>query len=110
MSRHLHNQSKLRDLIAMKIALAALCLLCGLGSAMAQAQAPSSPNQRGDSPQSTGRTTISPETQGVIQPQGRTGPLETGTGGAPASSPQGQTPPDMQAAPEGSDKTIVDKK
>ena len=27
-------------------------------------------------------------------------------GGAPAESPQGQTPPGMQAAPEGSSKTI----
>lgn len=42
------------------------------------------------------------------QPQGPTGPLNTTTGGAPASSPQGQTPPGMQAAPEGSSKTIVD--
>jgi hypothetical protein len=91
----------------MRIAIAALCLcLCGGGSAVAQIQ--SAPNQPRDSPQSTGRTIISPETQGVTQPQGRTGPLETGTGGAPASSPQGQTPPGMQAAPDGSDKTIVD--
>jgi hypothetical protein len=91
----------------MRIAYAALCVcLCGGGCAVAQTQ--SAPNQPGDSPQSTGRTIISPETQGVAQPQGRTGPLETGTGGAPASSPQGQTPPGMQAAPEGSDKTIVD--
>ena len=32
-----------------------------------------------------------------------------GSGGAPAESPQGQTPPGMQAAPEGSSKTIVDE-
>jgi hypothetical protein len=72
------------------------------------AQTQSAPNQPGDSPHSTGRTVIPPETRGVTQPQGRTGPLETGTGGAPASSPQGQSPPGMQGAPEGSDKTIVD--
>jgi hypothetical protein len=41
------------------------------------------------------------------QPQGRTGPSTTG--GAPAESPQGQSPPGMQAAPEGSSKSIVDK-
>ena len=41
-------------------------------------------------------------------PQGPSGPLDTTTGGAPAASPQGQTPPGMQAAPEGSDKTITD--
>ena len=56
---------------------------------------------------STGQT-ISPATKGVEQPQGPTGPLETKSGGAPAESPQGQTPAGMQAAPEGSSKTIVD--
>ena len=42
------------------------------------------------------------------QPQGRTGPLDTTQGGAPAASPQGQSPPGMQAAPEGSGKRIMD--
>ena len=43
----------------------------------------------------------------VTQPQGQTGPINTGSGGgAPASSPQGETPPGMQSAPKGSDKTI----
>jgi len=41
------------------------------------------------------------------QPQGSTGPLDTTTGGAPAESPQGQSPPGMQAAPEGSSKVIT---
>ena len=59
------------------------------------------------SPHSTGQT-ISPDTKGQQQPQGPTGPLETKSGGAPAESPQGQTPAGMQAAPEGSSKTIVD--
>ena len=72
------------------------------------AQAPSSPNQTGDTPNSTDRTVLPSEMKGVEQPQGTTGPLETGEGGAPASSPQGQTPPAMQAAPDGSGKTIVD--
>ena len=35
-------------------------------------------------------------------PQGPTGPTNTTTGGAPASSPQGETPAGMQAAPQGS--------
>jgi hypothetical protein len=57
---------------------------------------------------STGRTqTPVPETKGQKQPQGWTGPIETGTGGAPPSSPQGQSPPGMEAAPEGSSKTTV---
>jgi hypothetical protein len=43
----------------------------------------------------------------VMQPQGEAGPINTkSNGGAPASSPQGETPPGMQAAPKGSDKTV----
>jgi len=47
----------------------------------------------------------SPSTEGARQPQGWTGPLTTGSSGAPGSSPQGETPPEMQAAPEGSSKS-----
>jgi hypothetical protein len=40
-----------------------------------------------------------------LQPQGSTGPITTGSGGAAASKPEGDTPPDMQAKPkEPSDK------
>jgi hypothetical protein len=56
---------------------------------------------------STGRTGT-PETKGQLQPQGWTGPINTESGGAPAESPQGQSPPGMQAAPEGSSKTTVE--
>ena len=90
----------------MRTAIVALSLALCAGSASAQTQ--SGPQQPGDSPHSTGRTELPPDMKGVTQPQGPTGPLETGTGGAPAESPQGQTPPRMQAAPEGSNKTIVD--
>jgi hypothetical protein len=82
-------------------------LFFGLCACSTSAQTQSAPNTD-SSPYSTGRTVLPPETRGVMQPQGPTGPLETGTGGAPAASPQGQSPPGMQAAPEGSDKTIVD--
>jgi hypothetical protein len=41
---------------------------------------------------------------------GSTGPLDTTSGGAPAESPQGQSPPGMQAAPEGSSKVITNGK
>jgi hypothetical protein len=54
---------------------------------------------------STGRTPS--EEKGQLQPQGWTGPIETQSGGAPAESPQGQSPPGMQAAPGGSSKTVV---
>jgi hypothetical protein len=42
----------------------------------------------------------------VMQPQGRTGPITSKSGGAPASSPQGESPAGMQAAPKGSGETI----
>jgi hypothetical protein len=59
--------------------------------------------------QGSGETDLKSHQQNNQQtPQGPSGPLNTTTGGAPAGSPQGQTPPGMQAAPEGSDKTIVD--
>ena len=50
---------------------------------------------------------IVPDTQNQSSPQRPTGPLNTTSGGAPASSPQGDTPPGMQAAPEGSSEKIV---
>ena len=90
----------------MRIATAVLCLIASSAIALAQDQ---SPKQTGDSQHSTGRT-VAPDDKGQAQPQGPTGPLNTGTGGAPAESPQGQTPPGMQAAPEGSSKTIVEPK
>jgi hypothetical protein len=40
------------------------------------------------------------------QPQGETGPINTKPGGAPASSPQGETPGGMQAAPQGSNAPV----
>ena len=48
-----------------------------------------------------------PEQKGQLQPQGWTGPINTGSGGAPAESPQGQSPPGMQPAPEGSSKVTT---
>jgi hypothetical protein len=50
---------------------------------------------------------IAPNTQTQSSPQGPTGPLTTKSGGAPASSPQGETPAGMQAAPEGSSEKTV---
>lgn len=91
----------------MRIALAVICLVVGAGLALAQTQP--SDKSTTDSQHSTGRT-VSPDTKGQMQPQGPTDPINTTTGGAPAESPQGQTPPGMQAAPEGSSKTIVEPK
>lgn len=86
----------------------ALGVLFCAGIATASAFAQVAPSQQSKDSNSTGLTVI-PEKQGVMQPQGPTGPINTGSGGAPAESPQGQTPPGMQSAPEGSSKTIVDE-
>jgi hypothetical protein len=43
------------------------------------------------------------------QPQGNPGNLETKGKGAPAASPQGETPPGQQSAPQGSDKPNTQK-
>jgi hypothetical protein len=80
------------------------------GAAIASAAAQS--GSPADKPVDGSDTTHLPSHQQHIeqQPQGPTGPLDTTTGGAPAGSPQGQTTPGMQAAPEGSSKAIIDDK
>ena len=86
-----------------------IAISIALGATAALAQTPPASKSPADSSHSTGRST-SPDNKGQQQPQGPTGPLDTTSGGAPAHSPQGQTPPDMQPAPDGSSKTIVDPK
>jgi hypothetical protein len=96
----------------MRILIAVSCFALFGCSALAQGNQASPQidrRQPSDSEHSTGRTEV-PMGDGQKQPQGPTGPINTGSGGAPAESPQGQTPPGMQAAPEGSSKTIVDEK
>jgi hypothetical protein len=92
----------------MRVAFVAFCFIVCASAAMAQPQ--SEEKQPADSQHSTGRTVLPDENKGQLQPQGWTGPITTGSGGAPAASPQGQSPPGMQAAPDGSSKTIVDPK
>lgn len=87
----------------MRLIITTVCLVLLLGCRFADAQTTHTP---ASSDQSTGRTP--PEDKGQLQPQGRTGPLNTTSGGAPPESPQGQSPPGMQAAPEGSTKTVVE--
>lgn len=88
----------------MWFALTAAGLACVIGFASVPACADDQPADK--SGYSTGRTQT-PEAKGTEQPQGWTGPITTGAGGAPPESPQGQSPPGMQAAPEGSSKTTV---
>ncbi len=88
----------------LRIAFLAFGLACVVGFAVTLAWADDAPGDK--SGYSSGRTQ-SPETKGQKQPQGWTGPISTGTGGSPPESPQGQSPPGMQSAPEGSSKTTV---
>src|ERR1700694_3427607 len=92
----------------MRIALIAFCFTVCASAAIAQTR--SEDKKPGDSPQSTGRTVLPDDNKGQLQPQGWTGPITTGSGGTPAASPQGQSPPGMQAAPDGSSKGVVDPK
>jgi hypothetical protein len=98
--------------VTMRVSFIADCLACATGFAWAQASNEPVkpgylPGETDKSGYGTGRTVV-PETQGEKQPQGSTGPIITGSGGAPATSPQGETPPGMQSAPEGSSKTTVE--
>jgi hypothetical protein len=90
----------------MRLVLLTFCFAACALAATARTQAEE--GKPGDSQQSTGRTVLPDDSKGQSQPQGRTGPITTGSGGAPAESPQGQSPPNMQAAPGGSSKTVVD--
>jgi hypothetical protein len=90
----------------MRLALVTFCFAVCASTALAQTQAED--KKPGDSQQSTGRTVLPDDNKGQLQPQGWTGPITTGTGGTPEGSPQGQSPPNMQAAPDGSSKSIVD--
>ena len=74
------------------IGLAAALLLClSAMSAYSQSPPPASATKEGGN---------------QAQPQGETGPINTKSGGAPAASPQGETPPGMQSAPQGSNETV----
>ena len=90
----------------MRATFISMACLAALTAFAVPAQAQTSDQPTDKSGYSTGRTQT-PETLGQKQPQGYTGPINTGQGGAPAESPQGQSPPGMQAAPEGSSKTTV---
>lgn len=87
----------------MRISALTLCLALVVPAGFANAQ---TAQDKSSVKQSTGTT--APEAKGELRPQGWTGPINTTSGGAPPESPQGETPPGMQAAPEGSSKTVVE--
>jgi hypothetical protein len=94
----------------MGLARAAVCVIFCAGVALAQTL-PDGQSRTGSPQRSDGRST-SPETKGQLQPQGLTGPIDTRSARerAPAESPQGETPPGTEAAPEGSSKSTVEPK
>jgi len=86
-------------------------MVCTAAITGAAAQSNNPMDKPAGSPDRGGRTYMPMHQKHIEQqPQGPTGPLDTTVGGAPAESPQGQSPPGMQAAPEGSSKTIIDDK
>jgi hypothetical protein len=92
----------------MHLVLAALCIAASASMAWAQTQ----PNldQLSASQPINGGPSSPDENKEQAQPQGPTGPITTGSGGTTAASPQGGSPPNMQAAPDGSSKSSADQK
>jgi hypothetical protein len=92
----------------MRFFLAALCV--SACASMASAQTQLDFNRLSASQPIKGGATSPDENKEQAQPQGPTGPITTGSGGTTAASPQGGTPPNMQAAPDGSSKSSADQK
>lgn len=107
MDQTLTNERRTTRIVG--LSLSALFVLMLTLNALAEGEKPQD-KPRETLGQSDGTTKLQSHQQHTEeQPQGNTGPLDTTSGGAPASSPQGQSPPGMQAAPEGSSKRIDDK-
>ncbi len=68
-----------------------------IGAALAQTTPPRSDPTDNPAANSAASKPATPPDQ--PQPQGQTGPTNTTSGGAPASSPQGDSPPGMQPNP-----------
>jgi hypothetical protein len=85
------------------VVICAAVVACAIGGGSSAVFGESNPVDNQSTPANSSRpaANLPAQSQGHV-PQGETGPLETGSGGAPAASPQGETPPGMQAAPSGS--------
>jgi hypothetical protein len=91
----------------MRLVLAAFCIAAS--GSMAWAQTEPNLEQLSASQPLKGEAAPPHDNKGESQSPGSTGPLTTGSGGAPATDPQGGTPPNMQVAPESSSKTTDQK-
>jgi hypothetical protein len=91
------------------VSTALLIMALAAGTTFAQnPPAGSTPNSPAASPDPAPIEPANPSNQ--TQPQGHTGLTTTTTGGAPASSPQGDAPPGMQPHPQGAPEQTVDPK
>ena len=81
----------------MRLTLAVLCV--AVCTSMASAQTQSEQKQPAHSQHSTGRTVLPDDNKGQLQPQGRTGPITTGSGGAPAEFHKGSLRPACSRRP-----------
>jgi hypothetical protein len=76
------------------------------GAALAQTASPASdPANNPAANSAASNPTAAPQSQ----PQGHPGPTNTTSGGAPASSPQGDAPPGMQPHPNDRKKDVAPK-
>ena len=89
---------------------ALLIMAFGGGTAFAQNPPASTPHGSAASPDPAPVPVTPANPPNQAQPQGQTGPTTTTTGGAPASSPQGDAPPGMQPRPQGVPEQTVDPK
>jgi len=85
----------------MRTTIAVLCLISIAGLAMAQSQSENPAAAR----DAMGRP-LQPDAKGKPD---TTMPTTSAGGGAPAASPQGETPPGNMAAPDGSSKPVKPK-
>ena len=76
------------------------------GVAVAQNVAPAKDLSNNPAANSSAGTTAAPRQS---QPQGPTGPTNTTSGGAPAASPQGDTPAGMQPKPQDLKQDVAPK-
>lgn len=88
--------------------MALLTIALSMGVAFAQTTSPNSePN---NNPAANAAASKQAPAPAQPQPQGPTGPTDTKSGGVPASSPQGDSPPGMQADPHNPKQDIAPKK
>jgi hypothetical protein len=92
------------------VSTALLIMAFGGGTAFAQNPPASTPHGSAASPDPAPVPVTPANPPNQAQPQGQTGPTTTTTGGAPASSPQGDAPPGMQPRPQGAPEQTVDPK